>query len=73
MKKNLSRSMRMIRVLVAIVLVALYLAGLLSQTWGIVALIVAAIMLLTAVIGYCPLLSIFCNGSCPFSPKEKNK
>lgn len=70
MKKNLSNTFRIIRVIIAAILVALFFTGIAEGTWGIVALVVAAIMLITAAIGYCPLISIFCNGSCPFSSKK---
>lgn len=74
MKKNLSNINRLIRLLVAVILTVLYFTGVISGTWGVVLLIVAVILLLTAITGFCPLLLLPCaNGSCPFSKHNHEK
>jgi len=65
MKTNMGGMDRIIRVLVAIVAVALYLTGTLTGTLGIVALIVAGIFLLTSVVSFCPLYMLFGISTCP--------
>ena len=65
MKTNMGGMDRIIRVLVAIVAVALYLTGTLTGTLGIVALVVAGIFLLTSVVSFCPLYTLFGISTCP--------
>jgi hypothetical protein len=65
MKTNMGGMDRIIRVLVAIVAVALYLTGTLTGTLGIVALVVAGIFLLTSVVSFCPLYMLFGISTCP--------
>lgn len=55
MKKNMGAVDSLLRILVAVVVIALYFAGVLSGTVAIVLLIVAAIFILTGFIGFCPL------------------
>lgn len=55
MKVNESGLDRIIRVVIGIVLLALYFTGTVSGALGIVLLVVGAIALLTGVIGMCPL------------------
>ncbi|MBN2613897.1 MAG: DUF2892 domain-containing protein [Bacteroidales bacterium] len=55
MKKNMGAADRIIRLIVAAIIVALYFTGILSRTLGIVLLIVAGIFVLTSLIGVCPL------------------
>lgn len=58
MKKNVLTADRIIRCVVAVVLVALYATGTVSGGLGIAALVVAAVMLVTAVVSFCPLYTI---------------
>ncbi len=55
MKVNESGLDRIIRVVIGIVLLALYFTGTVSGALGIVLLVVGAIALLTGVIGMCPM------------------
>lgn len=55
MKKNMGTADKMIRIVAAIIMVALYLNGILSGTIGLVLLIVAAIFIFTSFISFCPL------------------
>ena len=59
MKKNMGTTDRIIRVLLAIVFVALYYAGIVTGTVGIILLILAAIFVLTSLISFCPLYAPF--------------
>ncbi len=54
MKANINNVDKTIRILLAILLVVLYIAGVVSGTLGIVFLIVAIVLLLTALINFCP-------------------
>ncbi|MEU8621881.1 DUF2892 domain-containing protein [Streptomyces sp. NPDC048623] len=65
MKKNVGTADRLIRALV-LAPVAVVLAGLAGWTsvWGIVALVVAVVMLGTAVVGTCPPYALFRISTC---------
>jgi fatty acid desaturase len=55
MEKNMSTADRLIRVLVAIVVVGLYFAGALSGGVALVLLVLAGVFLLTSFMGFCPI------------------
>lgn len=59
MKKNMSVADRLIRILFAATIVTLYLSNIITGTWAWVLLGVAAIFLLTGLVGVCPLYSLF--------------
>ena len=55
MKKNMGTTDKVIRILVAAIIAILYLTNVLTGTLGIVLLIVAVILVLTSLVGFCPL------------------
>ena len=59
MKRNLSNLDRMIRVVVAALFAYLYFAGIVTGGLGIVLLVLGVVFAVTAIVGYCPLYSIF--------------
>ena len=72
MKKNLGRTDSIIRILLAAALAALFFGKLVTGTWGIILLVVAVVLLLTSVAGFCPLYRLFgFNTSPKTSPKEQ--
>ena len=58
MTKNVGSTDKIIRIVLALVLGYLYYSGVLTGTLGIVAVVVGAIALLTAVINFCPLYAL---------------
>ena len=64
MKKNMGSADRLIRVIIAIVIGALYYANIVSGTLGIVLLILAAVFLLTSFVSFCPLYVPFGLNTC---------
>jgi hypothetical protein len=58
MKANESGLDRVIRIVLGIVLFVLYFTGVVSGTLGIISIVVGAILLLTGVIGFCPLYAL---------------
>ncbi|MCL6524380.1 MAG: DUF2892 domain-containing protein [Thermoflavifilum sp.] len=64
MKTNMSKLDRLIRFLIAIVLGILYFTHTVTGTWGIVLLIVGIVLLLTALINFCPLYRILGISTC---------
>jgi hypothetical protein len=64
MKKNMGNLDRIIRLLVAAVVVVLYFLNVISGTLAIVLLIVAAIFVATSFISFCPLYLPFKINTC---------
>lgn len=55
MKKNINSTDRIMRFVIAVILAALYFAGIVTGTTGIVLLIAAAIIALTGAVSFCPI------------------
>lgn len=55
MKKNIGSIDKVIRILIAAVIVVLYFTKIISGTLGIILLIVAGIFVLTTIIDFCPI------------------
>ena len=70
MKKNMGSLDRVIRLIIAAVAAFLYFNGTLTGTIGIVALVVAAIFVLTSLVSFCPLYTIFGLSTCKTEPKS---
>jgi fatty acid desaturase len=65
MKRNEGTIDRVLRVVVAIAAVAGAAALGFASVWGIVLLVVAGVMAVTAAVGFCPLYAVFGISSCP--------
>jgi hypothetical protein len=59
MKKNMGTIDKVIRILVAVVVVVLYFTNVISGTLGIILLALAAVFVLTSVLSICPLYMPF--------------
>jgi hypothetical protein len=55
MKKNIGTTDRLVRLVLAAILILLTVLKVLTGTWAIIALIVSAVLILTSVIKFCPL------------------
>jgi len=64
MKKNMGSYDKLIRLFVAIVLIILYYNGVLKDTLGIIALVLALVFTITSLISFCPLYAIFGIKTC---------
>ncbi len=64
MTTNMGSADRIVRPLLAVVFIALYFTGTVTGIIGIILLVLAAIFLLTSVVGTCPLYSLFGINSC---------
>jgi hypothetical protein len=64
MKKNMGSYDKLIRLVVAIVLIILYYRGAFGSTLGIVVLVVAFILTLTSLMSFCPLYTLFGLNTC---------
>ena len=61
---------RIVRLLIAAVIVILYFTNVLTGTLGIVFLVLAGIFLLTSLISFCPLYWLFGLSTCPAREKK---
>ncbi len=59
MKKNMGITDRTIRILVAVAIVILWLAGIIAGTLAVILLIVAVIFVLTSSLSFCPIYRVF--------------
>jgi hypothetical protein len=59
MKKNMGLIDKVVRILVAVVVIALYFTNVISGVLAIVLLIFAGVFILTSIIGFCPLYKAF--------------
>jgi hypothetical protein len=55
MKKNMGSADRIIRVMIAAILISFYFTGAVTGTVGVVLIVFSVIFVLTSLIGYCPL------------------
>lgn len=55
MKLNISKEDKIVRLLLAILLIVLFLTKTIAGTAGVVVLAVAAILILTALVNFCPI------------------
>jgi hypothetical protein len=55
MKQNMGLIDKVVRILIAIVVIALYFTNVISGVLGIVLLILAGVFILTSLFGFCPL------------------
>lgn len=67
MKKNMSSADRIIRLIISVIMVALYFTNVVGGTIGIILLVVAGVFTLTSLISFCPLYAIFGISTCPVS------
>ena len=64
MKKNMSNVDRIVRIILAIVFGALYFTGTVTGTFGIVLLVLGAVFVLTSLVSFCPLYTLFGISTC---------
>ena len=65
MTTNVGSFDRILRIVLALVFVGLYFSGTVTGTVGLVLVILGAVFLLTAVLGWCGLYTIFGISTCP--------
>lgn len=65
MKANMGNADRLIRVILALVMIALYATETVTGTTGIVLLVLAAVFILTSLLKFCPLYPLVGLNTCP--------
>ncbi len=71
MKKNMGIADRIIRIIIAAVVVVLYFTGIISGTLGIVLLVLSGVFALTSLISFCPLYIPFGIKTCKNKQNRK--
>jgi len=64
MKRNIGKPDRIIRLIIALLIVILYLTNVISGTTGIILLVFAGILLITSITGFCGLYTLFGINTC---------
>ena len=64
MKKNMGEIDGLLRIIVALVIGGLYFSGVISGTLGIVLIIISVVFLLTSIVSFCPLYTLFGMNTC---------
>jgi len=65
MKKNMGSADRIIRFLLAAVFAWLYFGGIVTGTFGIILVVLGAVLVLTSLMSFCPLYTLVGLNSCP--------
>jgi len=68
MKKNMGGVDRIVRLLVALLMIIAYFQGMVSGVLGIILLIVALVFVITSLVSICPIYTLFGTSTCP--PKK---
>lgn len=69
MKKNMSNTDRIIRLVLAAIMAGLYFSGTVSGTIGIILVVLAGVFTLTSIVSFCPLYTLVGFSSCPVEKK----
>jgi uncharacterized membrane protein len=70
MKKNMGNTDRIVRLLLAAVMVVLYFTNTITGTLGIVLLVLAGVFVLTSLISFCPLYTLIGLNTCKVNSKN---
>lgn len=61
---------KIVRLLVAAIVAALFFTGTIGGTLGIALLVLAAVFVLTSLVSFCPLYTLFGISTCPMQEKK---
>jgi uncharacterized membrane protein len=70
MKRNMGNVDRLVRLFLAVVFVSLNVSGVVGGIFGIVLYVLAAVFVLTSVVSFCPLYTLFGMNTCPSDEKN---
>lgn len=65
MKKNMGKTDRLVRVLIAIAISGLVVGNILTGTLAIIMLALAGVFLITSMLNFCPIYALFGMNTCP--------
>jgi len=69
MKKNMGSTDKIVRVLIAAIVATLFLTNVITGVLGIILLALAGIFVLTSLVSFCPIYTIFGMNTCPAKRK----
>lgn len=72
MKKNMGSTDRIIRFIIAAIVVALYFTDVITGVFGIVLLVLSGVFVLTSLISFCPLYAPFGLSTCSVNKAQDN-
>ena len=64
MKKNVGKIDVWVRIIIALIILILYWQGIIGDTLALILLIVGIVLLLTSLLGFCPLYTLFNINTC---------
>jgi hypothetical protein len=70
MKPNMGSADRIIRLVIAALLIVFYFTGMISGMLATIALIVATVFVLTSIMSFCPLYTLFGWNTCGLKRKQ---
>ena len=70
MKKNMGTADRVIRIIIAIIIITLFATDKITGTLGIALIAISAVFVLTSFISFCPLYAPFGISTCKIKSKE---
>lgn len=70
MTQNMGSTDKIVRLLVAAIVAALFFTGTIGGTLGIALLVLAAVFVLTSLVSFCPLYTLFGISTCPMQEKK---
>jgi hypothetical protein len=65
MKKNMGNIDKIVRILIAVVIAALFFTHVITGIFGIILLVLAGVFVLTSLISFCPLYTLVGINTCP--------
>jgi hypothetical protein len=71
MKKNMGTADRIIRLIIAAIVVTLFYTNVITGTLGIILLVLAGVFVITSFVSFCPLYTIFGMNTCPANKGNK--
>jgi len=71
MKKNMGSADKILRIAIAVIVAVLYFLGVISGLLGTILLVLAVVFVLTSLISFCPLYTIFGIKTCKVSQENK--
>jgi hypothetical protein len=71
MKKNMGSADKILRIIIALLVAVLYFTGVISGLVGTILLILAVVFVLTSLVGFCPLYTIFGIKTCKVSQENE--
>jgi hypothetical protein len=69
MKKNMNKTDRIVRILIAIVLATLYFTGVIPGVLGVVLTAIATVFTITSFISFCPIYALLGVSTCKIKEK----